>query len=424
MAVRASRSFPNDMGQQRHYYGSTYVVIAVSDQIDNTNPFDKHVKLGASTEAIGQFVQDLNARQKDGGTFSSDNRPLKSASSLLLDTAQAVPAATARHLLNDLASDKSHVAAQLATGTALGAGFTVAFKVAPRLGYAGAALLAAKGLYDLGSGTEQFVSKANTAPDRKSQELLAQNTASKVGRTLADSTEALPGMVVGGFGATKVVGVPRLYAEAGSMIVDPVKNRLAFMGPGVRSLPAHIDRGATMDTVSLSRILSSEHPWQGIETGRTVDLATMKLSRQVSGSETRLSHLPASEKLDTVTFHTHSPKRGAYPGLDDIIGTTNIGIISSGPETVLYIGQRTELTQLMRAGKADSFEPQLRAVARNDIEGTARRLVGTWDSTLRGWRLQEQPSLDYTKTIEALQNLDKTAPSVWQALLRLPAHIQ
>lgn len=108
------------MGQQRHYYGSTYVVIAVSDQIDNTNPFDKHVKLGASTEAIGQFVQDLNARQKDGGTFGGDNRPLKSASSLLLDTAQAVPAATARHLLNDLASDKSHVATQLATGTALG----------------------------------------------------------------------------------------------------------------------------------------------------------------------------------------------------------------------------------------------------------------------------------------------------------------
>jgi hypothetical protein len=38
--------------------------------------------------------------------------------------------------------------------------------------------------------------------------VLAQNTASKIGRTLADST-SLPGMVVKA-GATKIVGITRL----------------------------------------------------------------------------------------------------------------------------------------------------------------------------------------------------------------------
>lgn len=412
------------MGQPGHYYGYTYVVIAVADQIDNTNPFDKHVRVGASTEALGQFVQDLNARQMDGGTFGVDNRPLKSTAALMLDTAQALPNATGRHLITDLSQNKSHVAAQLATGTALGAGFTVAFKLAPRLGYAGAALLAAKGLYDLGSGTEQFIAQANSAADRKSQEALVTRTASQLGRGLADSTEALPGMLAGGFGATRVVGVPRLYADTSSLLVDPVKNRLAFMGPGVRTLPSSINRGTAVDTVSLARTLSHEHPWLGVESGSTVDLATMKLSRKVTGSETKLSHLPASDKPDTITFHTHSPSRGAYPGIDDNIATTNIGMVKSGEETVVYMGQRAEMTQLMRGGAADRFVPQLRAVSYNEAKGTAQRLVGTWDSTLRGWRLQEQHSLDYTKTIEALQNLDKTASSAWLALSRLPAHIQ
>lgn len=347
---------------------------------------------------------------------------------MVWDAAAAVPGKAVDTLAADLKDDKSAVLGRLFQGALIGAGTTAVMRFAPKLGYVGGAVLLVDQLYGTSQGLLSFADQARATTSAAERQELVDRSAQKVGTSLAHMAEGAPGLIAGGYMATRYVGTPVLYSRIGiaatEKVVDPLRNRLAFMGPGTERLPLGlVEKSAQttkVDAVSLLQKLS-EHPrhsWSGIETGRVVDLASMKLSRPVSGSELRLPTLPAPNKVDALTFHTHKPGRGAHPGVDDLLSTRSIGLIYSGTEKGVFLGERGQVLDLLRRGAGGSYVPTLRAVVIDESAGTANRLVGTWDRGAKHWLLTERSHLDYSATIEALRNLDTTR--AWQALSQIP----
>ncbi|HMY52654.1 MAG TPA: hypothetical protein PK671_06870 [Candidatus Obscuribacter sp.] len=344
------------------------------------------------------------------------------------DTAAAVPGKAVDTLTADLKDDKSAVLGRLFQGALIGAGTTAVMRFAPRLGYVGGAVLLADQLYGSAKGLGGFVDQARATTSASERQTLVEQSSQKMGTSLAHMAEGAPGLIAGGYMATRYVGTPLLYTRIGisatEKVVDPLRNRLAFMGPGTERLPMGLvektAQSTKVDAYGLLQKLSDHpsHSWAGIETGRAVDLATMKLSRPVSGTELRLPTLPAPNKADALTFHTHKPGRGAYPGQDDLLSTRSIGLISSGTEKGVFLGERGQVLDLLRRGAGGSYVPTLRAVVIDESAGTANRLVGTWDRGAKHWLLTERSHLDYSATIEALRNLDTTR--AWQALSQIP----
>ena len=164
------------------------------------------------------------------------------------------------------------------------------------------------------------------------------------------------------------------------------------------------------------------HVYNGREAGSVVDLAGMRVSRSKYGTETGLAALPAPNKAETLTFHTHPLARGAHPGPEDIAATSHLGLISSGSQYGLFLGERGQMLKLLKSGQTAEHSPTLRALLFDEKTGTATRLLGTWNKADRHWVLTERSGLNYEKTIEALRNLDtRNSEKVWELITRLPA---
>ena len=342
-----------------------------------------------------------------------------------------VPGKTMDQIAFDLEHNQGAVLQRMGSGAAIGLAGTALLRFAPRLGYVGGALLMAKQTYDGISGLAGFSRDADRLSS-SNLNLVRQDFVEKKSSALASGTanlvEAAPGLIGGGYAATKLFGTPLVYSRSAAVvtekIVDPIRNRAAFVGPGTEALPASLGRADKVDLLEMAKTISARpgHVYNGREAGSVVDLAGMRVSRSKYGTETGLAALPAPNKAETLTFHTHPLARGAHPGPEDIAATSHLGLISSGSQYGLFLGERGQMLKLLKSGQTAEHSPTLRALLFDEKTGTATRLLGTWNKADRHWVLTERSGLNYEKTIEALRNLDtRNSEKVWELITRLPA---
>lgn len=381
-----------------------------------------------SFDAYALFSESVK-RSEAQSSASAKVMPLAGKVALGTEIISRVPGKAVDQIAYDLEHNQGAVLQKMAGGAAIGLTGTALLRFAPRLGYVGGALLMAKQTYDGISGLAGFSREA----DRLSgNNLERQDFVEKKSSTLAVGTanlvEAAPGLIGGGYAATKLFGTPLLYSRSAAVVtdklVDPIRNRAAFVGPGTEALPASLGRADKVDLVEMAKTLSARpgHVYNGREAGSVVDLAGMRVSRSKYGTETGLAALPAPNKAETLTFHTHPLARGAHPGPEDIAATSHLGLISSGSQYGLFLGERGQMLRLLKSGQAAEHSPTLRALLFDEKTSTATRLFGTWNKADRHWVLTERSGLNYEKTIEALRNLDtRNSEKVWELITRLPA---
>ena len=334
-------------------------------------------------------------------------------------TLSQTPSAFYDEISRDIKEQPADVLARTVGGAVIGAVGTVLLKNQKVALVATVAGLGWQG-YEAASSVTGFVKKAASADSDSARQRLADASAHNLGRSLTNFTEAAPGMLLGGYAVSRMYGAPPIYNRIGDAVdkklVFPVKDRLAFVGPGVERVPASLvtkdlQGKATVDVLELSRILGEKHPWQGVETGRTLDLNSLKLSRPISGAEQTLPWLPGSNKAGKIPFHTHGPDAGvgARPSLDDLLVTKGLGIVKQGDQVAFYAGQFDQLRSMKVAGKLEFFQPNMRTVIVDHASQTARRLTGSFDRVL-GWQMNETKQLDYQGTLKALKALDLSNP--------------
>lgn len=334
-------------------------------------------------------------------------------------TLSQTPSAFYDEISRDIKEHPADVLTRVAGGAAIGAVGTVLLKNQKVALVATVAGLGWQG-FEAASSLTGFVKKAASADNDTARQRLADTSAHNLGRSLTNFTEAAPGMALGGYAVSRAFGAPPIYNRIGKAVDDklvmPVKDRLAFVGPGAERVPASLvtkdlQGKATVDVLELSRILGEKHPWQGVETGRTLDLNSLKLSRSVSGGEQTLPWLPASTKADKIPFHIHGPNAGvgSRPSLDDLLVTKGLGIVKQGDQVAFYAGQFDQVSLMKSAGKLEFFQPNMRTVIVDHASQTARRLTGSFDRVL-GWQMDEAKHLDYQGTLKALKALDLSNP--------------
>ena len=334
-------------------------------------------------------------------------------------TLSQTPSAFYDEISGDIQNHPSDLLTRVGGGAAIGAVGTVLLKNPKVALVAAVAGIGWQG-YEAASSLTGFVKKAANADNDTSRQRLADTSAHNLGRSLTNFAEAAPGMVLGGYAVSRAFGAPPIYNRIGNAVEEklimPVKDRVAFIGPGSERLPLalvskDVQGKATVDVLELSRILGDKHPWKGIETGRTLDLNSLKLSRAVAGTEETLAWLPASTKAGKIPFHIHGPEAGvgARPSLSDLLATRGLGIVKQGDQVAFYAGQFEQLGLMKSAGKVEFFQPSMRTVVVDHASQSARSLTGSYDRAL-GWQMNETRHLDYQGTLKALKALDLRNP--------------
>ncbi|CAN5573984.1 hypothetical protein BH11CYA1_BH11CYA1_20820 [soil metagenome] len=347
------------------------------------------------------------------------NSSFENVAKVTARTLSQTPSAFYDEISRDISQRPADALTRVAGGAAIGAVGTVLLKNQKVALVAAVAGLSWQG-YEAVSSLSGFVSKAAVADNDAARERLAAVSSHNLGRSLTNFTESAPGMLLGGYGASRAFGAPPLYGRIGSAVEEkmimPVRDRLAFVGPGSERLPASLlgkdlQGKATVDALELSRILGEKHPWKGVETGQTLDLASLKLSRSVVGKEETMSWLPGTTKPGKIPFHIHGPEArvGARPSLDDLLATRGLGIIKQGDQVAFYAGQFEQVNMMKTAGKLEFFQPSMRTVVVDHATQTARSLSGSFDRSL-GWQMNETKHLDYQGALKALKALDLANP--------------
>jgi hypothetical protein len=343
-------------------------------------------------------------------------------------TASATPRAFYDELRADITQRPADVVAHLAEGALVGGAATLLLKMPRVAAIAGGALMIA-GAYEGLSKTSTFLSQAAGAQNEASKATLAKDTSQALGANLSAMVESAPGMIAGGAFTAMKVGAPPLYGRAASALdsklISPIKSAaveaLNFRGPGSMPLSRAISgEGGYIDAVELGKVFAARHPWQGVETGSTLDLAKMRISRPVTGMADEITALPGTTRDNTVPFHIHGPQSpiGYRPSNADIAATRDLGILQQGNKTTFYMGEAREHAALARAGNADYFSPTMRAVTVDHQTRLAERHVAQW---MPGKGFMSTPSiaLDYDKTLAALRAIKPAA--AWKTLESIAA---
>jgi hypothetical protein len=347
------------------------------------------------------------------------NSSFENVAKVTARTLSQTPSAFYDELSSDIKNHPSDLLTRVAGGAAIGAVGTVLLKNQKVAVVAAVAGIGWQG-YEAASSLSGFVKKAAIADNDTARQRLADTSAQNLGRSLTNFTEAAPGMVLGGYAVSRAYGAPPVYNRIGKAVDEkllmPVKDRVAFIGPGSERLPRSVvgkdaQGKATVDVLELSRILGDKHPWKGVETGRTVDLSSLKLSRPVVGTKDELKWLPRSNEADKIPFHIHGPEAGvgARPSMSDLLATRGLGIVKQGDQVAFFAGQFGPMSSMRMAGKIEYFQPSMRTVVVDHASQSARSLTGSYDRLL-GWQMNETRHLDYQGTLKALKALDLRNP--------------
>ncbi|MBS1997083.1 MAG: hypothetical protein JSS86_12255 [Cyanobacteria bacterium SZAS LIN-2] len=339
-------------------------------------------------------------------------------------TASSTPSAFINELADDFSKRTSQVVAHFAEGVAVGAVGTAVLKI-PKVAPAVAALGLLYTGYKAYEGGSEFVASATKADTEAQREQLSRTTAHNLGSGLAAFVESAPGMALGGYGISRAFGAPALYSRIGNAVENsvlaPTREAYAFRGPGSIKIPSSLVSGeGEFDALAVSKVLAQRHPWTGVETGSSLDLSKLRISRVVSGEADIIGKLPGASKDNVIPFHIHGPKApsGALPSNMDLAATRDLGILQHGQTTTFFVGEGRSYAALAKVGQESHFAPSLRAVSINQETGLAQRITGEWHPS-RGWQMNMPETLDFSQSLQAISQMRARSP--WLSLSSIAA---
>jgi hypothetical protein len=350
------------------------------------------------------------------------------------DVVAASPGAIYDQLHADMQNPKKLVATT-ATSAAIGFGTVALLSKAPKVGGFVVAGLAGYQALSYGGSTMDFLGKAGHANTDLQRKQLVDEYSRGIGREGAMFIEATPGAIVGGSLAVKAVGMPNSFNTIGRFVdrntPTPIKNatlatrefvneQWAFRGPGRMPLPANIlHSDGRVNALEIGEMLSAKHPWTGVETGRSIDLLNMRVSKPIIGKPSSLD--PGfRDKPGRILFHTHAPDSpiGTRPGHFDLLATQDVGIVSRGSQTAYFVGQAREFNAAARAGLADAFAPRLQTIVLDSQKKTAFTLDSVWLPKTESWQPAVPRFVDYQAAQETLKRLNIAQP--WSQIKEIP----
>lgn len=371
-----------------------------------------------------------------GGYEYDSNTGFQRVENAALVTGQTL-AATPGKIWDEIRTDLSERPGKVMTvagiSTAAGFGVTSLLTKFPRAGTAGLALVLGYQGIQYGKEALGFLSEASNAGDEFSRKQLVDRGSSRLGNEGALFIESTPGLALGGSLASKMVGTPPLYSAIGrsvdNRVIQPVSGKIsetwAFHGPGRMKLPTGTltDEGL-VNVWKLEETLVPRHAWNGVETGRSIDLLRGRISRPITGTKSGIE-FGFKDKPGRLPFHTHEVA-DEIPSLKDVLGTTDLGMIRSGNRTTFYVGQAREYNAAKLAGKLEEFVPRLQALTVDHSSQTARKLESIWTvKPAPGAKIlptELKPFggtyVDYNATKSSLSSLDIT--NAWSQIGQLP----
>lgn len=372
-----------------------------------------------------------------GGYEYDSNTGFQRVENAALVTGQTLAATPGKiwdEIRTDLSSRPDKVMTVAGISTAAGFGVTSLLTKFPRVGTAGLAVVLGVQGIRYGGEALGFLSEASRAGDDFSRKQLVDRGSSRLGNEGALFIESAPGLALGGSLASKMVGTPPLYSAIGrsvdQRVVQPLSTKInetwAFHGPGRMKLPAGtVSDEGFVNVLKLEESLVPRHPWNGIETGRSIDLLKGRISRPVTGQKAEID-FGVVQRPGRLPFHTHGAN-DEIPSLSDVLHTMDIGMIRSGGRTTYYVGQAREYQAAKLANQLEKFEPKLQALVIDHGAQTARTLESTWTVKPAVPGSNIQPSelkrfggtwVDYQASTASLSRLDITKP--WSQIGQIP----
>lgn len=329
-----------------------------------------------------------------------------------------------RQLKSDITNQPLDVATNAAIGTGIGLGATGLLKVAPKKGkLALGALLAGQALH-YGANMVDFFSEAADAKSTFERDMFVRAGSRGLAREGVHMTEAMPGILAGGYAGTRLFGKPQLFVETQQY----VNRKWAFNGPGSRNLDSsikhpdgRIDMLALDDAIGGAR-LDTSLPY---ETARSVDLLNMRLSKPIKGSNSKLEvDLGFRDREAFLRQHTQPDKSqvGHLPSYRDIEATRHVGIINSGDKTTFYVGKMQEYEGLVQAGVKPSeikLPAQGIVLDRSGSVPTATLFETQAVGPASGHKLIFENRVDFAEAERILKSLD--IGQAWQQMSSLGA---
>lgn len=343
------------------------------------------------------------------GTLQS----IENMASVSARTLAETPSAFIDEISNDF-SNPSKLLKENAVGFGIGFGATAALKKFPKAGMiAGGALLTYQAI-KYGAGVVGFLDEAADADTESQRNYLVNHGSYALGRESATIVGTLPGFALGGGAAIKAFGTPPLYSAIGSA----AKDQWQFMAPGSFRMQQGLINSERANILTLSERLGAEHPWNGVEMARSVKLTSGRVSKAAGGTDDFIHALPFKDKPGRIMFHTHGPmsETGVRPGTFDLAMTSDVGVITSGKSTAVYLGQAREF-QLAKT-TSQEFAPKLQALILDSADKTAHIVDTAWSPALGGWKYQLPKGVNYDKAREVLAALDMKNP--WAHISKIP----
>ena len=361
---------------------------------------------------------------------SSTENVLKASRDLVV----ATPSALYNQLSDDM-QNSSKLATTVGVSTAAGFGITALLSKAPKVGGFVVAGMAGYEALRYGSHGLDFIGQAADANSDSQRKQLVDRYSKGLAREGATMIEATPGMLLGGSLAVKAVGMPNSYKAVGSLIErntpQAVKNatatgkefvaeQWAFRGPGKMQLPSNIlHADGKVNVLDLGELLAPKHPWQGVETGRSIDLLRQRISKPIIGKAESLD--PGfADKPGRIFFHTHGPESsiGTRPGQFDLVATQDLGIISRGSQRAYFVGQAREFNAAVKSGTSETFSPKLQTLILDTERKTAFTLESVWLPRLQSWQPAVPKFVDYQAAQNSLRSINITKP--WEQISEIP----
>ncbi len=359
----------------------------------------------------------LAEQGKDGRQPVSEQGTLQSIENMASVSARTLaetPSAFADEIAKEF-SNPQKLLQDNAMGFGIGFGATAALKKFPKAGVVVGGALLTYQAFKYGAGVAGFLSEAADADTEAQRDYLGTYGAHALGKESAVMVSTLPGFALGGGAAIKAFGTPPLYSAIGTA----AKDQWQFVAPGSFRMQRGLINAERANIMTLSERLAAEHPWNGVEMARSIKLSSGRVSKATSGSEDFVGSLPFKDKSDRVLFHTHGPNSvtGVRPGTFDLAGTTDVGIITQGNSTAIYIGQAREF----QAAKATSqeFAPKLQALILDHSQKTAHVVDTVWSPALGEFKYALPKGVNYFQARETLATLDMKNP--WAHISKIPS---
>jgi hypothetical protein len=280
------------------------------------------------------------------------------------------------------------------------------------------------------AGAGEVWGKAWNATSGNERANAAKSIGKDWGRLGATFTESSIGMGIGGFAAAKAVDSSETlqslsYAvttrgEYAARSLMPQKVWFSRLMPGSIKLGEDVmlPEGRINAVEAADRLYK---PFNGVETARSIDMQTGRASVALPG--TPASNFIMRDQPGRISFHTHLDAEP--PGLNDMLATSELGIIRSPSQTSVYKGMNAQFEQALKAANGDerqalnTLEPRLQAVVLDHEQQTAVLLDRTWKQPINnlfdglvskrapGYWLERPPvDLDYQAARKALSSVN------------------